>query len=399
MWTLLAGCAAMDAEPPVLEVEVVAKAQRGSAPIQVRVSDVSPGVETLTLWVDGGDPEPLAVPDSGALTHALPLADLADGAHTVRVVATDASWRHNEAGVEVTVTVDQTPPVIEVAQSALTPAQGKTFAVWVRSDEPLIEPVATFAERTLPMFAVDGAWRALFGVATRHEPGPAPVVIQARDATGNEVRHEVSAPVAATDFAVGGFIRLSAKQKEARKDSEAIAKMRAERDGAYAVDAPKQRWTGPFALPVRGGRRTSPFGKYRTYSDGRRSYHSGLDLAKAKHEPLYAGAPGTVVIAHEQAIMGRVVIVDHGHGVTTSYNHMERIDVTAGQEVAQGDPLGTMGSTGQSTGPHLHWGLVVGREAIDPVQWLTEDFSTAPFDALGNPEHENGGFEQVPPRE
>ena len=77
-------------------------------------------------------------------------------------------------------------------------------------------------------------------------------------------------------------------------------------------------------------------------------------------------------------MFGNAVIVHHGHGVTTSYNHLDRIDVEVGDDVAAGDPIGLLGSTGQSTGPHLHFSMVVGEEAVDPAQWLDGDLDLQP---------------------
>ncbi|MEQ1506514.1 MAG: M23 family metallopeptidase, partial [Myxococcota bacterium] len=272
--------------------------------------------------------------------------------------------------------------------------QGKTWALWVRSDEPLVDPTATVtvidAKPTEPSvqktfalhaFGTPGSnvWRGLRGIEIQEPTGPHPLVITAKDALGNEARLERTFEVAQTAFAEGGYIKLSKKQVAARKDEEAIAKMRAERDAAYAHPQPVQRWSGPFAKPIPGAELTSPFGKYRSYSDGRKSYHSGLDLSEPRGTPVRAAAPGVVLVAHEQAIFGNVVIVNHGLGVATSYNHLDRIDVREGDQVEAGQQLGALGSTGQSTGPHLHWGLEVDVVAVDPGEWLSTGFDVSPF--------------------
>ena len=71
-----------------------------------------------------------------------------------------------------------------------------------------------------------------------------------------------------------------------------------------------------------------------------------------------------------QHIFGNVVIIDHGQGVVTSYNHLSAVSVDVGAAVAAGERIGAVGSTGQSTGPHLHWGLVVDGVSVDAEQWL-----------------------------
>ena len=102
---------------------------------------------------------------------------------------------------------------------------------------------------------------------------------------------------------------------------------------------------------------------------------------------MLAAAAGTVMVANEQAIFGNVVIVNHGHQVATSYNHLDSVAVEIGDQVEPGDVLGTLGSTGQSTGPHLHWGLEVGVVAVDPSEWLETGFDTPPFGASQRAEY------------
>ena len=150
--------------------------------------------------------------------------------------------------------------------------------------------------------------------------------------------------------------------------------MRKERDDVYRHKDPEQRWAGPMLRPT-GGRRTSAFGRYRTYSDGQRSYHTGTDLADVVGTPVAAAAAGVVRQAGWQHIFGNVVMLDHGQGVSTSYNHLSAVRVQVGDVVQAGDIVGEVGSTGQSTGPHLHWSLVVDGTAVDAEEWLTRDFS------------------------
>ena len=91
-----------------------------------------------------------------------------------------------------------------------------------------------------------------------------------------------------------------------------------------------------------------------------------------------AAVGGTVTLAKLQVIYGNVVIIDHGHGISTSYNHLNAIDVQPGDEVTMGEKIGTVGSTGQSTGPHLHWGMTVSGLSVNAEQWVGESFTPAP---------------------
>lgn len=132
-------------------------------------------------------------------------------------------------------------------------------------------------------------------------------------------------------------------------------------------------WDGPFAWPLRTDplRITTQFGEIR-YVNGRRTgQHSGLDLGAPEGTPVYAPAPGRVVLARELVITGNTVLLDHGGNLFSLYGHLSAIAVAEGERVERGQVLGLVGSTGLSTGPHLHWSVYIGNVATDPTQALT----------------------------
>ncbi len=137
-----------------------------------------------------------------------------------------------------------------------------------------------------------------------------------------------------------------------------------------------RRWKGTFQPPVANGDCiTSPFGTRRKYNQGAAwGYHAGVDFCSGAGQPVYAPAPGRVVLARALTIRGNAVILDHGWGVYTGYWHLSRIDVQEGQEVKTGDLLGAIGGTGRVTGPHLHWELWVGGVPVNPLDWLETAF-------------------------
>jgi murein DD-endopeptidase MepM/ murein hydrolase activator NlpD len=122
-----------------------------------------------------------------------------------------------------------------------------------------------------------------------------------------------------------------------------------------------------FRLPVNGPT-SGVYGSRRLYNGEERSWHRGHDLAAPTGTPVYAPASGKVVLARDTFMNGNLVIVDHGQGVFTLYAHLDSMAVKVGSPVLAGDKLGEVGTTGRSTGPHLHWGLNVGNVPLDP--WL-----------------------------
>jgi murein DD-endopeptidase MepM/ murein hydrolase activator NlpD len=133
-----------------------------------------------------------------------------------------------------------------------------------------------------------------------------------------------------------------------------------ERDDARADFATKFIW------PVTG-RISGVFGSQRVYNGTPKSPHSGLDVAAPEGTPVKAPAAGIVTFADADLYLtGGTVLIDHGHGVSSSFLHLSRIDVKVGDRVEQGQPFALVGKTGRATGPHMHWGLNWFDTRVDP---------------------------------
>ncbi|MGY4515677.1 M23 family metallopeptidase [Lysobacter sp. HA18] len=122
-----------------------------------------------------------------------------------------------------------------------------------------------------------------------------------------------------------------------------------------------------FQWPVQG-RISGRFGNQRVYNGSAGAPHSGMDIAAASGTPVHAPAAGTITFVDPDLYLtGGTVVLDHGHGVSSNFLHLSRIDVHVGDRVAQGQAIGAVGSTGRATGPHLHWGMNWFDVRIDPL--------------------------------
>ena len=125
-----------------------------------------------------------------------------------------------------------------------------------------------------------------------------------------------------------------------------------------------------FAMPV-AGRFSSSFGLRSDPFTGELREHGGVDIAAAAGTPVAAAAAGKVTYSGWLGSFGRVVILEHQDGYKSIYGHLSETDVLAGQELVAGQPLGKVGSTGRSTGPHLHFEVARNGVKLDPGQWLS----------------------------
>ncbi len=138
------------------------------------------------------------------------------------------------------------------------------------------------------------------------------------------------------------------------------------------------RWRGDFLEPAQGPR-TSPFGVRRVRNGRTAGFHRGLDYAPGYGAPVRSGADGVVtLVGRDYVLLGNCVIVNHGEGLTSLYIHLSGISVQEGEEVQAGQLLGKVGSTGASTGPHLHYATYFHGEPIDPDLLLRMPKSWAP---------------------
>jgi len=138
---------------------------------------------------------------------------------------------------------------------------------------------------------------------------------------------------------------------------------------------PSALWSdGNFMAPVDSQRRTSFFGDRRVYAytDGStdNSIHAGIDFGVPTGSIVQASARGRVRLARYRIITGNSIVIEHLPGVFSLYYHLDRIDIKDGDIVEAGAKIGVSGSTGLSTGPHLHWELRVAGEAADPDAFL-----------------------------
>jgi murein DD-endopeptidase MepM/ murein hydrolase activator NlpD len=125
-------------------------------------------------------------------------------------------------------------------------------------------------------------------------------------------------------------------------------------------------WRGSFTRPIGGEMAGTGFGARRIINDQPRAPHAGIDYAAPWGTPVVAPNDGRVALIGEYFFPGRLVVLDHGLGLYTLYFHLERIAVRPGEAVVRGQPIGTVGSTGRSTGPHLHFGVQLGLARVDP---------------------------------
>jgi murein DD-endopeptidase MepM/ murein hydrolase activator NlpD len=132
----------------------------------------------------------------------------------------------------------------------------------------------------------------------------------------------------------------------------------------------RERGYSPSLWPVVGKLESGFGGRRNPFGGSGYEFHSGQDIEAALGAPVIAGASGTVSFVGWQNGYGQLVVIDHGGGLTTRYGHLSHIDTELGRIVSRGDLIGKVGSTGRSTGPHLHYEVRINDEPVNPLQYL-----------------------------
>ncbi|MFN2321613.1 MAG: M23 family metallopeptidase [Trueperaceae bacterium] len=355
------GWAFRDADPPQLWLEVPDGPYAAGDPFEVYVSADVPVRFTLRY----GE---VVVDEVAAELRASLLA--VAGRRVVQVDAEAASGLTATVAREV---VALRPPTVAFEAPAALEV-GDAFAVWVdvAATDPwgadVVSMSLTLDGAALRLHtATDGRW-ALASVPLEAPPGPRRLELRLVDSLGGVQVHERALMVRANPRPVE-LLRLSASTLAVvtpeGRELEAAAL-----DAAFAAVPTMPRWSEPFLLPLEG-RDTSGFGAPRQYGvGGNVSYHQGADLAAPTGTPILATNHGVVRVAGFYPIKGGLVVLDHGQGVTSLYFHQSAIDVSVGDVVVRGDVIGRVGSTGLSTGPHLHWEMRVDGVPSDPLRWV-----------------------------
>jgi murein DD-endopeptidase MepM/ murein hydrolase activator NlpD len=173
------------------------------------------------------------------------------------------------------------------------------------------------------------------------------------------------------------FQSLTLTGEAARIDQKARDEERERLTTIWQTVGPDIQWDEPFQLPIKDYLEVSAmYGGRRSYNGGPfATYHEGVDFSAYAGTPVFAPAAGNVVLAEPLYVRGGAVILDHGLGIFTGYYHLSEINVSTGQAVQPGELLGGVGTTGLSTGNHLHWDLLVNGVWVDALDWLNQDMA------------------------
>ncbi|WP_293351394.1 MULTISPECIES: M23 family metallopeptidase [unclassified Microcoleus] len=253
---------------------------------------------------------------------------------------------------------------LQVQVTPANPELGDTLSVVIQVNSSSPTPTVSVQQKNYPAFPMgNNRFRALLPTTPLEKPGARLLQV-----SGDGQVQNLNVQVRDRDFPTQSIWLPPGK------DSEGTDAEFDRVDAFKALVTPEKFWDGKLLRP-NSGEITTIYGVRRYYNGvfAKDYYHRGVDYAGAYGSPVVAPAAGRVSLVGRESqgfkIHGNVVGIDHGQGVASILMHLSRIDVKEGDFVKAGQVIGALGSTGASTGPHLHWGLYVHGQSVDPVPW------------------------------
>jgi murein DD-endopeptidase MepM/ murein hydrolase activator NlpD len=315
----------------------------------------------------------------------------------LNMTATDNSLWKNQTTLSRQLNIDMTPPQIFLLTSTNHINPGGTCAIVYRTSKPVITSgtkVENYFSPGYPAIISDKPCIvSYFALPIEARHGGTNIKITAQDQAGNETSVNLPCLIKNKKFRSDKMVLsesfLQQKMPEFQSQNPSLQgktaleiftyvnrTMRADNDNTIRdicqKTNPKQLWEGTF-LRMKNAAPMALYGDKRSYQyQGQaigESTHMGVDLASTANAPVEAANHGIVAYTGYLGIYGNMIIVDHGLGIFTLYGHLNSIDIKNGQEVKKGDIMGHTGVSGLAGGDHLHFGIIVGKQFVNPQEW------------------------------
>jgi murein DD-endopeptidase MepM/ murein hydrolase activator NlpD len=274
-----------------------------------------------------------------------------------------------------------------VSQQARAIQPGEVVRLVVTPTQPVTSLHGRLGDVRVPFWrsGSGAAWEGLVGIDVETAPGERRLALHAAAPDGTTVVVEHVLQVAPKTFRER---QLKVDPRFSDPPPAMLPRIRAEAkrlealfDDASCAGPPAIRFAAPSADP-----QSSPFGSRSIYNGKPRSRHNGVDFGSPRGAPVIAPADGRVALVDDLYFTGLTVVVDHGCGIYSLLAHLDETAVSAGADVRQGARLGAVGSTGRSTGPHLHWSVRLHGTRVDPTALIALS-RMAPTEGRSGSEH------------
>lgn len=254
-------------------------------------------------------------------------------------------------------------------RASMPPAIYQGSAAFLILNDHAAAEAAACRDNTTISFYRDNATaplRALLGIDLDEPPGNKELSVSIVAKDGKPRQQRIAYTVLERKFPSQHLTLPGAKSVPGQQKDERFEREKELVEKIFAQTVQEKLWRGFFIRPI-AGEITTDFGARRFINEAPKKHHTGIDIKAPAGAPIAASADGRVLYTGRFSLSGNSIFIDHGAGICTMYFHLASFAVKSGQKVKRGDIIGAVGSTGRSTGPHLHWGVRVNNKRVDPL--------------------------------
>jgi murein DD-endopeptidase MepM/ murein hydrolase activator NlpD len=250
-------------------------------------------------------------------------------------------------------------PVPLVTLSPKKAGPGDILVITIKNTRGPVE--GTFNKKRIHFNVSKRSFKAVVGIDLNSEPGTYPLEMMIN---GNKLLKDITIkkkkyPLQRLTLPEDMVVLTPENEARVEREQKKMAIL-------WPVDS-LRIWTGNFIDPLPGKETGTVFGTRRIINSIPKNSHTGVDITADEGDPVRAPNDGVVVLVDDQFYSGKSVVLDHGQGIYTMFFHLSKINIKYGQAVMKGDVIALVGSTGRSTGAHLHWGARIQGARVDPL--------------------------------
>lgn len=252
-----------------------------------------------------------------------------------------------------------------------TPKQGDAVWIKINASKPITSGTVQLQKKTFKLFKniqKDNQYLTCIGISRYIDPKNTNLSFSFMFADGSSYKTTRPIRIESANFKKE-HIQLKPKKYKISQDTSSRKTENRLIGKTFQKTTPSKSFSGPFIWPLEG-RITSDFGTQRVYNNKPGWSHSGTDISAKLGTPIKATQAGTIALAKSLKVHGNTVMINHGWGIISIYNHLDKINVKINDKISKGDIIGTVGSTGIATGTHLHFGISVQSIRINPKTWV-----------------------------
>ena len=262
-------------------------------------------------------------------------------------------------------------PLVSIDITNKTPKQGDAVWVKITTSKTVKSGTITLNKKNFKLFKKSNQndhYLSCIGISRYLKPKKNHLYFSFTFEDGSKYHTKLPLTIASANFKKE-HIKLKPKKYKISQDKPSRKKENRLIGKKFRTLSQSKKFSGAFIWPLEG-RITSKFGTQRVYNNTPGWSHSGTDISGERGTPIKASQSGTVVLAKLLKVHGNTVMINHGWGIISIYNHLDQINVKMNDKITKGDHIGTVGSTGIATGTHLHFGISVQAIRVNPEDWV-----------------------------